>query len=32
MEIHVIKPTKEAAKKLRVCAYCRVSTEAEEQE
>lgn len=32
MEIHVIKPTKEVAKKLRVCAYCRVSTEAEEQE
>ena len=32
MEIHVIKPTKKHVSKLRVCAYCRVSTEAEEQE
>ena len=32
MEIHVIKPTKKHVSKLRVCAYCRVSTEAGDQE
>ena len=32
MEIHVIKPSVDRDKKLRVCAYCRVSTSAEEQE
>ena len=32
MQIQVIKPTKADVEKLRVCAYCRVSTEAEEQE
>lgn len=32
MEIQVIRPMKSAVAKLRVCAYCRVSTEAEEQE
>ena len=32
MEIHVIKPTRVELKKLRVCAYCRVSTIATEQE
>lgn len=32
MEIHVIKPTNTVKKKLRVCAYCRVSTAASEQE
>lgn len=32
MEIHVIKPKERQNDKLRVCAYCRVSTEAEEQE
>lgn len=32
MEIQVIKPTKASFRKLRVCAYCRVSTEDDEQE
>lgn len=32
MQIHVIKPKAQHNKKLRVCAYCRVSTEAEELE
>lgn len=32
MKIHVIKPERKLSGKLRVCAYCRVSTEAEEQE
>lgn len=32
MEIQVIKPKKDKRKKIRVCAYCRVSTDAEEQE
>ena len=32
MEIHVIEPKRETFRKLRVCAYCRVSTEEEEQE
>ena len=32
MEIQVIKPQKDTFHKLRVCAYCRVSTEEEEQE
>lgn len=32
VQIQVIKPNKEQVKKLRVCAYCRVSTEAEDQE
>lgn len=32
MEIHVIKPSVDVDKKLRVCAYCRVSTIEEEQE
>nr|DAG19035.1 MAG TPA: integrase [Caudoviricetes sp.] len=32
MKIHIIKPDAISVKKLRVCAYCRVSTEAEDQE
>lgn len=32
MRINVIEPKKAEKKKLKVCAYCRVSTEAEEQE
>ena len=32
MKIHVIKPDDEKTGKLRVCAYCRVSTESEDQE
>ena len=32
MKIQVIEPTKESLKRLRVCAYCRVSTIEEEQE
>lgn len=32
MKIHVITPTSETPEKLRVCAYCRVSTESEDQE
>lgn len=32
MKIHVIKPESQKQSKLRVCAYCRVSTEAEDQE
>ena len=32
MKIHIIKPDAVSVKKLRVCAYCRVSTEAEDQE
>ncbi len=32
MEIYVIKPTKEDGRKLRVCAYARVSTSEDEQE
>lgn len=32
MKIHVLKPASETSGKLRVCGYCRVSTEAEEQE
>ena len=32
MEIHVIKPTRDVLKKLRVCAYARVSTSDDEQE
>lgn len=32
MEIQVIKPKKIIKQKIRVCAYCRVSTDAEEQE
>lgn len=32
MKIHVIEPRSEQRKKLRVCAYCRVSTEDEELE
>lgn len=31
MEIHVIEPKMNTFNKLRVCAYCRVSTEEEEQ-
>ena len=31
MEIQVIEPRRREAEKLRVCAYCRVSTEEEEQ-
>lgn len=31
MEIHVIEPKMNTLNKLRVCAYCRVSTEEEEQ-
>lgn len=32
MKVHVIKPEREKPKKIRVCAYCRVSTESEDQE
>ena len=32
MKIHVIKPTSQSPGKLRVCAYCRVSTVSEDQE
>ena len=32
MKVHVIKPESQKPKKIRVCAYCRVSTESEDQE
>lgn len=32
MKIHVIKPTKQEKERLRVCAYCRVSTDHDDQE